>query len=258
KGSGAAATVSSKNEARRSSAEQQAAGSASSSSGILNPDVQEKTSSLNATPPPAPAPDNEDRRRPSRVYVPVPNREELDRIVALWEKKGRAASTSEAEMEEAEMEESDMEEAETDEAEREKEEIKREREEVVEKYGPTEYWDVSRIGEQFGGSKEEDVGARRWGPFPKCFQHGMALPWSGVYEDAFKISNWKTTGLTNMRMVFLGCTDFNQPLEWDLNAVIDFSYMFHLAQRFAHPLHHLGMDLRSCAPDVADGGWEIE
>ncbi len=197
KGSGAAATVSSKNEVR-SSAEQQAAGTASSSSS-MSPDVQEKTFSLNATPPGAPAPDGDDRRRSEHVYSPVPDRKELDRIVALWERTGRAAPT------EAQVEG---------------------QKEVEKLYGPTEYWDVSQIGEDFGAGK--DAG-ERWGPFRRCHKGRDFLSWSGAYLDTFKVSNWNTKGLTNMRMLFLNCRDFNQPLEWDLRAVTDFSHMFHMA-----------------------------
>ena len=47
------------------------------------------------------------------------------------------------------------------------------------------------------------------------------------------ISNWDTSEVTNMRVMFSHATNFNQPIEnWDVSKVTDMSFMFKGAESF--------------------------
>jgi hypothetical protein len=67
--------------------------------------------------------------------------------------------------------------------------------------------------------------------------------WSAEHQQALRqvqaygpIAHWDTSRVTDMRGLFAGAWDFDQPLHWDTRQVTNMACMFYDARRFRQPL----------------------
>lgn len=56
-------------------------------------------------------------------------------------------------------------------------------------------------------------------------------------KDFMGIETWDTSKVENMKYMFCGCENFNQPLNFDTSKVKTMSYMFYNCKNFNQPLN---------------------
>ena len=88
------------------------------------------------------------------------------------------------------------------------------REDIVDKYGEINNWDVSNVE----------------------YMSGMFANASSFNQP---LNNWNVSKVTNMTAMFRGASSFNQPLnKWNVSKVTDMKWMFKNAHSFNQPLNN--------------------